>query len=592
LVGLLRTSSVALVVWRNYETQWQIEVIRRLFIPEQSADAAGNRRVAWALAVILLLALILRARALSFGLPAVNDSDELIFELGAVKMLRGGTLNPGWFGHPATTTLYLLVLADLAAFAFGWATGAFSTVAGFGNAIYHDPSWMILPGRMAMLAFGVWCVFLTFRLGGQLFDRRVGLAAAALLAVSPIHVSYSQVVRSDIMATAFLLLMLLATLRFARTGGRRALLLAALWFGFATTTKWPFAACAVSFAAVVLHQVWARQVTPAAGLRILFAFTVAGIGAVVLISPYLALDHQAALKSVMGEAQIRHVGATGRGVVWNAGWYLREPLLHALGWVGLVLATVGMGIAARKREAALLMFPLIGVLVAVTLTQNLIWARWILPLLPLLSIMAGAAFVAQIDRMASLRPVARIGIAAALALATVLPLLASVRTDAAERMNDTRQAATRWADTHVPAGSRIIIEHFGFDLLSRPWEYYFPLANAGCLDARKTLQGKVQYSSIEAMRGGHHNVDYGTLTPSMRPTCNANYAILSQYDRYMAEAPMFPAEVASYRELMSRSTLLATIQPQPGVRGGPTIRIVRIDRPPVTGQSPAPAGPP
>lgn len=531
------------------------------------------------LASILAVGLLARLWALHFGLPAINDPDELVFQLGAVKMLREGTLNPGWFGHPATTTLYLLAMLDAAVFGFGHLTGWFPSIQAFGDAIYHDPSWVMLPARSAMALFGVACVYLTCRLGSELFDRRVGLLAAALLAVSPIHVTYSQVVRSDIMATAFLLLMLLATLRYGRARHPRDLIAAAIWFGFTTTTKWPFAACAASFGAVVLLPALIDHESLGRAFGRLAAFALTGIVAVLVISPYLALDYQTALKGVMSEAQVYHVGANGKGTVWNAGWYLRVPLRHALGIPGLGLVGLGMVIAARRREAGPMLLPLILVLSAVTVTQNLIWARWVLPLLPLLCLLAAAAAFAGYDRTTAWKPVERrilFGIALIILFA---PLLFSLRADATERLNDTRQAATRWADTNLPPGSRIIVEHFGFDLLSRPWSYLFPLADAGCVDARALLQGKVQYAAIEAMRGGHHNVDYGTLTPTMRPTCTADYAILSQYDRYQAEAPIFPSEIKSYQELLARSTLLTTIYPQAGKMGGPIIRILRIDRP-------------
>jgi len=539
----------------------------------------GHRRTAWILAAILVAALILRLWAIGFGLPAINDPDELIFELGAVKMLRGGTLNPGWFGHPATTTLYLLAVIDIAVFALGSALGWFSSIAAFGDAIYADPSWVILPGRIAMALFGTGCVFLVHRLGSRLFDRRVGLTAAVLLATSPIHISYSQVVRSDVMATLFVLLMLLATLRFARTGNGRALCLAALWFGFATTTKWPFAACSLSFAAVAFYRGWSGQDRLVAALRNLALFGLAGLVAILCISPYLLLDYQTALKSVMGESQVHHVGANGGGAVWNTLWYIRAPLLQALGWLGLILAAVGLVIGSRNRDAALLFLPFMIMIALVTVTQNLVWVRWVLPLLPLLAIFAAVALWTLWDRLPVLARSVRLVIALSLFALLLGPLLLRARADAAERLTDTRQVATGWADAHIPKGSRIIIEHFGFDMLQRPWTYLFPLADAGCVDARALLKGKVQYAAVEAVRNGHHNVDYGTLSAGTQQSCAADYAILSQYDRYMSEAAMFPQEVANYQELMARSTVMATIRPIAGRIGGPVIHIVRIDRP-------------
>ena len=52
------------------------------------------------LVLILLAAAALRLHGVDFGLPALNDADEPLFVMNALDMLRKGTLNPGWFGHP------------------------------------------------------------------------------------------------------------------------------------------------------------------------------------------------------------------------------------------------------------------------------------------------------------------------------------------------------------------------------------------------------------------------------------------------------------------------------------------------------------
>src|SRR4051812_3116690 len=99
-------------------------------------------------AAILLVALYLRLHGIGFGLPALNDPDELMFELGAIRMLRSGTLNPGWFGHPATTTMYILALIDVGVFAFAWLTGWVAGPTGFADAIWVNPGLIVVPGRV------------------------------------------------------------------------------------------------------------------------------------------------------------------------------------------------------------------------------------------------------------------------------------------------------------------------------------------------------------------------------------------------------------------------------------------------------------
>src|SRR3990167_440537 len=145
---------------------------------------------------VLFVAAALRLQHIDFGLPALNDPDELMFEMGAIRILRTGTLNPGWFGHPATTTMYVLALVDLIVFAAGYVSGHFASPTAFADAVFADPTLVILPGRIVMAAFGVLSVWLTMRLADELLDRKVALGAGLVLAVSPLAVTWAHVIRS------------------------------------------------------------------------------------------------------------------------------------------------------------------------------------------------------------------------------------------------------------------------------------------------------------------------------------------------------------------------------------------------------------
>ncbi|NOU04048.1 MAG: phospholipid carrier-dependent glycosyltransferase [Novosphingobium sp.] len=548
--------------------------------------------------VMLLLALVtglsLRLHGIDFGLPALNDPDELMFELGAVRMLRSFTLNPGWFGHPATTTMYGLALVDVLAFASGYAMGVFRSIREFGEVIYCDPSWVILPGRMMIALFGVGCIWLTARLGRQLFDRPVGVMAAALLALSPVAVTWSQVIRSDIMASFFMLLCMSASVRIAREDQWRDHVWAALWLGLAVATKWPFALTGLAVAGahgLVLAQRGGgslRQMAsemPRTGVR-LTLFCAMMLGFLILVSPYLVLAHETVWRNLQGEAQVRHLGATG-GTGWNnAAWYLRGPIFAGMGPAGMVLATTGLPIIARRREALAILGTVAAAFFVLFCFQRLTWERWALPLLPLLSIVAAAALVAICRKAQVLAPrlagpkgpALALAATALIVTAILLPLLLTALAGARERTHDTRQRAARWAIDHVPAESTVLIEHFAFDLYPQPWRILFPLGDVGCVDAKAMLHGKVGYGTIEAGRGARANVDYGTVDKAHRETCRADYAILTQYDRYRAERDAYPHEIVAYEELLQRGTIVASFAPQPGISGGPTVRIVRLLR--------------
>ncbi|MGB3845985.1 MAG: glycosyltransferase family 39 protein, partial [Sphingopyxis sp.] len=199
--------------------------------------AASASRQRWperaALLVILLAALALRLDGVGFGLPSLNDPDEPLFMMTALEMLQKQSLNPGWFGHPGTTTLYSLVLVIVTVGGIGLASGRFADVDALAAAAYADPGILFLPARLMIVAFGLLCVWLTYRLGKRLGGARLGLVAAVILAVNAVHIEYSQIIRTDVQASAFMLLGAVAALGIAERGRRRDYALAGVCAGLA-----------------------------------------------------------------------------------------------------------------------------------------------------------------------------------------------------------------------------------------------------------------------------------------------------------------------------------------------------------------------
>lgn len=524
---------------------------------------------------VLFVAAALRLQHIDFGLPALNDPDELMFEMGAIRILRTGTLNPGWFGHPATTTMYVLALVDLIVFAAGYASGHFASPTAFADAVFADPTLVILPGRIVMAAFGVLSVWLTMRLADELLDRKVALGAGLVLAVSPLAVTWAQVIRSDIMATSFLLACLIATARHAREPSNSRFVWAAVWLALAVATKWPFALGALAMIAVLLNR-WSKgEASFRESLARVAAFGALTLALLLLISPYLVLDHETLWRNLQGEAQAHHLGATGGSPWQNLVWYGQGPVLNGLGLSGSLLAIWGLWLIARHGFAARILLPVLLGFIMVLAAQHLVWDRWALPLLPLMAIALGAAASRVASRVASLGfraqrlalPVILAGVAAPLAAAAL------DRTEA--RAQDTRQAASAWALANIPPGSTVLIEQFAFDLQAAPWRILFPMGDAGCVDAKAMLAGKIDYATIEAARGSRAIVDYGTLAPERASSCTADYAIIAQYDRYAAESDRFAGELRMYQTLLQQGQERVVLRPQENApRSGPVVRII------------------
>lgn len=543
--------------------------------PSEHRNRGGGRRFRRLLvSAVLLVALLFRLHGVGFGLPALNDPDEPLFMMTAFEMLAKHSFNPEWFGHPATTLLYCLALVMLAVGGIGIASDRFADINAFAGAVYADPGIVFLPARLFIVLCGVACVYLVYRLGRKLGDERLGLLAALFLAVNAVHVQYSQIIRTDVMATVFMLLCVLVTVDLFREGRPRAYVLAGVLVGVACATKWPAALIAASPLCAGLYRCahGHREVR-----RLILFGAVAGI-TLIAVSPYLLLDYPTVLGNLAGEARPFHPGATGGGFFSNLAWYLAHPLAASLGWIGLALAVIGVAWPRRgRREWAIAVLPGAALFLLAVVSQALLWERWIVPLLPFATLALARALcgLADLSRARMRHP--RRWLEAAAALVLILPMAQATRLAANEQTHDTRQIASAWVRAHVPAGSTILVEHAAMDLLDGPWTFRFPLGAAGCIDARGALTGRIKYSKVERLRTGRPIIDLGNIDAGLLPSCRADYAILTHVDRYRASAGHFGAELARYRQLLRGSRELAVIRPEPGRRGGPVVHIVKLD---------------
>ncbi|WP_309602681.1 glycosyltransferase family 39 protein [Sphingomonas sp.] len=530
-----------------------------------------------ALGLILLVALGWRLINIGFGLPGMYDPDEPMFMITALKMLSEGTLNPGWFGHPGTTTITLVAAIDAAVASTGLLLGHYANIADFARAAYADPAMLFVPARTAMALIGTACVWLTYALGNRLHGRATGLIAAALLAVNASHIAWSQVIRTDITASAFMLASLLFAVRLADRGRLRDALLAGAFAGFATVTKWP---AATVFIAIIGAAIYARLQRGSADrpLRFILAAAAACLVAMFIASPFIFLDWPTMLANVTGEISPGHLGHNSRGFLANLYFYSVDQIGGSMGIVGLGLVIGGVAVSAiRNPIARWTLLPAAGLFLALICTQNAFFSRWLMPLMPMACIFAGCALAAVGQGVArSLGGAKRAVALAALGLLVAVPSLAAAIAATTERANDTRTLAANWARTYIPPDSRVVFEHLELNLRDQPWTILFPIGDAGCIDGKKALSEGVSYDKVQQARGSSPIVDLGNVSPARLDTCRADYAILAYYDLYLVEAARYPAELATYRALLAGGRTVAIFRPVSGKIGGPVVHILAL----------------
>lgn len=529
--------------------------------------------------LILLIGLAARLANIGFGLPAMYDPDEPLFVLKAFGLINGHTLNPGWFGHPGTTTIYLLALIDIVVALVGLGSGAFANLPQFAAAVYANPGLIFIPSRIAMALIGVGTIWLSFLIARRLFDDRVGVVSAAFVALNAVHIAWSQVIRTDINCSLFMLAALLFAIRSGQEGRLRDTICAALFAGFATATKWPGSSVMIAVAGAAFH-LWRADRDISALVRRLAIATIALLVGLFVASPYILLDWRTVIADVGGEVAGGHLGHSGHGFVANLWWFLIHQVAGSMGWVGLALVIGGFILITRRPLARATLLPAALLFLVLIASQPQVWSRWITPILPLFAIAAALATVSAGRCLAKwAAPRWRVAIVPMVASLALLPSLAGAVVGARERANDTRAQASAWAIAHIPAGSTVVVEQLALDLRPQPWRILFPIGEAGCVDGRQILNGGVKLEKVQKARRGSSIVDLGNVTPDKSLTCRADYAILTYYDLYLAEQEGFPEQVRRYRELIGSGRTVALFRAPARFAGWPTTRIIALHPP-------------
>ena len=107
---------------------------------------------------------------------------------------------------------YYFFLVQLVQYLIGLARGAFHGTADFRAAVFLDPTTLRAGAMLGEMVVGLCAIVSAWRLTTRVAGAWMGLAAALVLALEPLHVRYSLVPGPDMLLTLFVTLALLAAL--------------------------------------------------------------------------------------------------------------------------------------------------------------------------------------------------------------------------------------------------------------------------------------------------------------------------------------------------------------------------------------------
>jgi 4-amino-4-deoxy-L-arabinose transferase-like glycosyltransferase len=508
-------------------------------IDREWREAADLRPSRAGLALALTAAGLLRLWALGQGVPYMLGVDEPEVMERAVRMIKTGDFNPHFFDYPS---LYLYVQAAVGVLRFlaGALRGEWASLAQANTADFY------LWGRAVTAGLGTATVWLLY-MGGLRWGARTALLGAALLAVMPLHVRESHFVLTDVPVTFFVTLSFVLSLRAHERSTIGSFVLAGAAVGLAAATKYNGGLALV----MPLIACWMTPSVRPGRLISSLAIVGACIGVFLLGAPYTFLDLPTFLNQfarLASDYRSAPAGETSAFVtylkhLWNA-WQWPASLLVIGGLVlGIVRAIKGPG---RVKWTLVLVFPLL--YFWFISRQNIVFGRYLLPIVPFLSLLGAAAVVSgvsQLRRYEIPRQARSALIVTLVLLALAPPSYTSVRFNTSAARTWTTKQAYDWIMREVPRGSKIAIETRALLL---PADY--------------------RVSNVKQLR----------LTPfETYADSGTEYLVASSqcYGPYLEEPQRYPTEYGDYVRLFRQAPEVARFTPSTD-HPGPELRILKV----------------
>jgi hypothetical protein len=500
----------------------------------------------------MVLSLGLEVWAVTHDLP-YPGVDEPTFVRPAVHMAATGDLDPHWFGHPGSTTIYPLAGTYHAWDVVAHGAPVFSPDARLAERFATDPGTFYLIGRLCSIAYAVAAIPLLFLLGRRCFSTAVGLAAAALWAVLPLAVSYGRIVRTDSAGVVFALLALLLIVRLLERAMVRDYVLTGIVLGLGISSRYFLVTLVAPL--VVAGVLAIRRRVPGASIRRIAVGVGSAVATFAVTTPYFLLDWSTARVSLANE-DTSNLGHDGLSPIGNLRWYVGNAIPKSLTWPVALLALIGIVVAVRHRRDARRLVLLAGVatfVVAISMSE-LHWERWPLPILPVIVLFAvdGIAWLASVSSVLLGKPAISSAFAVAgVVVVALFPAKDVIRLNLRESRPSTRVVARRWIEANVPPGSELVkeLKTAPLDDTDLHWMERNTLTRDGW-----TLDRYVD-------DGFHYFVT--------NPGISGNFS--TQPRRY-------PVQARFYRELRRDGCLLHVFRPNSN-RDGPVIRVYEVSDP-------------
>jgi YYY domain-containing protein len=424
--------------------------------------------------------------------------------------------------------------------------------------------YLPLVGRGISVLCDLSTLLLALALGRRAFGRAAGLIAAGFYAVAVLPIQLSHFYAVDLVLTLWIVATVALAARWAERGGWGTWLLAGVTTGLAVGSKFSAVMLAVPLLVAVLLRL--PLATPARKAASVFGrlAAVGGVGLLVfaLTNPFAIIEARAYLSNILGQ-QAMVSGAMDLPYTRQYSgtlpylYFVQQLSQWGLGWpLGLVAwsGPIWLAVRAFKNRATPAQFVILAWVwpyLVFTGAFHAKFLRYMAPVLPFLLICGSGASVAAYRWIAQRwGKRGRIGFGLAAGLVVFTTVAWTLTFASIYRQEHSWIRASRWIYENVPAGSKLLTEHWDDALPLRmdeitgrppPREYKrveLPLYDADTREKLETLVSELSSSDYMVIASNRLYAPIGRLP--------GRYPMTSQYYRLLFEGGLGYRKVAEF----------------------------------------------
>ena len=420
-------------------------------------DYVREDRYVQILLAILLFGIVLRY----YGLRNAESTDEYNEVFEALRVASGKFNTNRW--HKKGFQNILAVEYGIY-FVVGYVANIFSSPMDFAAKIIRNMDPLFLIGRYTTATMGTLSIGILYLIGKSLYNKTVGLIAAAFLAVNTIHIWTSHLVGTDVPLTFFFLFSFYFICRFFQSGRLADYAAAAFLGAVAINIKIIGVGIGIIFLMAHFFRCYQERKSIARSIvsREIIYSTVAFTAGLLISNPAIIVGFKQWLMYFIWQYGVytnvyEEVSYAAGG---NAYYSYLVFFNRDFGPPLFILTALSLLYAAYRRESwdYILLTFLIAIFLVLANSDLLVMDRYLMTLFPALFLLNGRLLDLMIRKFILSRKLQGLAIAAVCIVVLIYPLKNSVAYVAQLTEDNTSKISKEWIEENIPAGSKILID--------------------------------------------------------------------------------------------------------------------------------------